>query len=200
MPVGFSNVQIANLALSKAGAISTVEDFAENSKPARVTQLWLTSARLKALEAHNWAFAKKSQALATHSQAAPTNRWAYRYQWPSDCVTPRYLENPLGDDADALPYESELADDDTQSILANVDKAVLVYTKDLDRPDIFPLHFIDMMAAQLAIYISPELVGKESRIKALGEEFNQLALLAPWVDATSQVKKPEREASWIRSR
>jgi len=100
----FSKTKIANLALSHLLDKSNLENIETQTDPqAVIANLWYDVARMEVLEDFNWKHARKRQTLAAHGDAAPTAEWAYRYQWPSSCVAPRYIENPGGPDADAVP-------------------------------------------------------------------------------------------------
>lgn len=201
MPQGFSKVRICNMALSKVGSRSNVEDLdTERTPAANACRVWYDAARITTLETYHWSFAKKRLALSLHADAPP-QEWTYRYSWPSDCVAARLIENPLGLDADAVPFDSELgASDETRSIVTDMPEAVLIYTKDLDSPTLYSMHFINMMATQLAVFINPEITGKVRIATRLEREFSQLALLAPEHDADSSVPRAERDAPWIRAR
>jgi len=102
-----SKVTIANFALGNIGARDSIESFDEASTAARQAKLWYDFSRVQALEGFDWSFARKRQALALIEEV-PTGdpvayEWAYRYQYPSDCVSARYIVNPAGKDADAVP-------------------------------------------------------------------------------------------------
>ena len=200
MPVGFSDVAVCNMALSHVGSSTVIESLTENSKAAKSCKRWFRAARISTLEAYNWSFARKSEALATHSVDAPTNRWAYRYQWPSDCVAPRFIENPAGRDANAVPFDSENAGDGTKSIVTDLDDAVLIYTFDLENIVSFSMHGILMLSYQLGAFINYEMNGKPETRTWLQKMFNEMAVVAPTTDSASYIPDEERDASWIRDR
>lgn len=200
MPVGFSKVQIARMALSHVGSKSNIESLDENNTSAKECKLWYDMARLRVLEVHNWGFARKSQALALHSDAAPTYRWSYRYSKPSDCVAPRMIENPLGLDADAIPFDIEEAPNGTESIVTDQASAVLLFTRNIEDVTRFSMHFIHMMSLQLAIFINPKLTGKTSVLDRLQRRFDSAFIQCPAVDAEWRVPRQERDAPWHRDR
>jgi len=200
MPIGFDKVVISNMALSRIGSKSTIESLTEETVAARVCRLWYDAARRASLEAFNWSFARKSGLLAPHSVAAPSNRWVYRYIYPSDCVAPRLIENPLGVEADAVSYEVETAGNETLSIVTDQETPYLIYTFDLTNTDLFSLHFVAMVSTKLGELINSELSGKTSVAGRLEKRFSELRLEAPTMDASGQIAKKERDASWIRER
>ena len=200
MPVGFSKVTICNLALSNTGSKSTIESIDEDNPPAKICKLWYEPARIASLEAFNWSFARSSIILATHSVAAPTYRWAYRYQYPAGCVRARYIENPLGTDADPVPYEVEEGDTDTLSIVTDQDDAVLIYTRDVSSVSKFSMHFLLLMSMQLGVFICPELTGKISRRDRIQKDLQDMILNAPVADTEESAPKQAPDASWIKAR
>lgn len=200
MPVGFDKVRIANMALGYVGERSTIESFDENSQPARVCKLWYDPARLATLESFNWSFARRRVALALHAADAPTYGFKYRYQLPSDCVAPREIENPLGYDADAVPFETEGASDGTMSLLTDQEQATLIYTSNLEAVSLYSMHFCIMCALQLGIFINPPLTGKAAISTRLQQQFNVALMQAPTVDASGSVPREERDPTWIRGR
>ena len=189
-----------NMAMSHIGSKSSIQQEDEKSPPANACRLWYPVSRIAALEAYNWGFARKSSLLTTHSLAAPTLRWGFRYAYPSDCIAPRLIENPLGDEEDTIPFEIENADDDTICILTNQEQATLIYTKDVELVDIMPVHFMKMVALYLAHSIVVEITGKSGNKDRLLRDFEQMAITAPSVDANFGVNKPDRDASWVRGR
>ena len=200
MPLGFDKVRIFNMALSHNGSKSTVEAAGESTRPASICRTWYDAARLASLEYHNWNFARKSLTLAEHSVDAPENRWAYRYQYPSDCVKFRVIENPAGPDQDAIPYKVEEGDDDSLSIVTDQYQAVGIYTKNAEDPTRFSMHYTLLLSLQLGIYINPEIAGKLSRLDRMQRDLREAIIMAPTVDAQESVEREERPAKWHRGR
>lgn len=195
-----SSVKIANMALSKAGANSTIESLDEDSAEAAQVSLWYEFAKEKALSAYNWSFARKSLTLATHGEDAPTNRWAYRYMYPADCVKARMIENPSNDDADPIAFKVELAPDNTKSIVTNQDEAVLIYTANITDPNLFSPFFVEFLATVLASHIAWPLTAKFGVVDRLEERTQVLQILAPTADAQEQQEDTPRDSDYIRAR
>ena len=194
------SVTIANLALSlvHTEGIESLSD--EVTTEAVVANLWYDHARKEALEAFNWGFARRRQTLAVHTVAAPTNEWVYRYQYPSDCIAARYLENPAGSDADVVPFERENASDDTLSIVTDLDDAVLVYTRDATNPALFTPHFIVTFATRLAYYMAGTLSNKKSMQADLLRQYGVWLATAGALDVAQGVSRPPRDADFVRAR
>lgn len=196
-----SAVGIANMALSNIGDASTIQSFSEKSPQAKQCDLWYDYSRRQVLEAYNWSFARKRLVLATHSDAPPELTWAYRYQYPSDCIKARFIENPLGPTADAVPFEIENSLDGTvKTILTNMDDATLVYTFDLTATNLFSAHFVECLSHAIAFHIALALTGKRTIKSDMLTVYNRLILSAPAQNANEQVEEPPRDADWIRGR
>lgn len=196
-----SEVQVARMALSNIGKGSKIESLTENSPEARECLLWFDTARQQALEAHNWSFARRRAALALSSEDAPEEEWAFRYIYPSECIATRYIENPLGVTAPAVPYEVELNGDGTQkTILTDQEDAVMVYTFDQQNPDLWTVHFTLTMSYFLAHHVAQALTGSSKlRTIMLGIATN-LGKDAAGHDANSSQPRLPREADWITAR
>lgn len=199
--MALSTVQIGNMALSAIGARSTIESLSEDTVEAQQINLWYNTARKQTLAAFDWTFARKRATLSAHSEDPPDAVWSYRYQYPVDCVAAREIENPLGWDADAVPFEIEVdSTGETKSILTDQEDAVLVYTFDQAAPVMFSSHFDITLAHLLGWYIAYSLTGSTKVQDAMLERYNLLVLQAPVHDANERVGRSPRDAPWIRDR
>lgn len=204
MPVGFTRVDVFNMAVSRCGIKSTIEDPDENSPEANECRVWYNAARVETLAAYNWGFARTSEALSLHSVAAPTNRWAYRYAFPATCVAPRHIENPLGTGKPPVPYGQENVLDsdgnDSLSIVTDLASAVLIFTKDLKILDTWSMHAILTLSVRLGYFISYELTGKTQVGDRLEKRFDIMVNEATSKDAQGEVQKDNFEAETISVR
>jgi hypothetical protein len=189
------------MALSNIGARSSIESLTEQSIEAQQCKLWYDFARTATLEAHDWSFARKRLTLATHTQEPPDGQWAYRYQYPADCVVARIIENPLGYTADAIPFTVEVdSTDNSKSILTDSDDAVLVYTFDVTNPQLYTPLFVDTLAFALAYRVAFTLTGKSTIRDAMRELWMRQIVIASATDGNEEIEKGPREAEWIRGR
>lgn len=198
-----SAVRIGNLALSKIGARSRIESLDEQSPEAQEIKLWYDFAREEVLKAYNWSFARKRIALAAHAEDPPTDEWAYRYQYPSDCIVCRRIVNPLGRRAKPVPFHVETGVDSgarQKTILTNMANAKLLYTYDVTDTTQFSQFFIQTLATLIAHYIAYPLTGKETIQERMLKTFQGMIEGAPIHDANEEVEEPEKDASWIQAR
>jgi len=207
-----SEVRICNMAMSMIGASSKIETLIEDTAEAQECNLWYTYSRRQALAATDWSFARKRLALATHTDDPPSGIWAYRYQYPSDCVVLRKMQNPSGTAAiaclndnlvaeDAVPFEVETGSSGTDlSIVTDLDEAIAVYTFDLTEVTLFSEFFVSMLAAALAANTAFTLTGQSELEDKMAQRFQQLSGAARASDANEQVGKPPRDVDYIRAR
>lgn len=196
-----SDTFIANAALEQIGSKSGIQNLNERSNEAMACKFWYDFCRVHVLEAYNWGFARKREALASSSDDPPDGIWTYRYQYPSDCLKAREIENPLGPSADAIPFTIEQISDGTaKSILTNAEQAILIYTADVSQTSLFPAHFVDTLAAQLASRIALKITGKRTIRDDMQKLYVGLLRVAPAHDANEAVADKPRDTDWIRAR
>lgn len=209
-----SPVRIANMALSNIGARSNIESFTEQSAEAQQINLWYDFSRLSTLEAYDWNFARKRLDLALHQDDPPEGQWAFRYQYPADCIKAREIENPtiisqpntlfdptVFDTSDAIPFEVESSFSGTSnSILTDMPEATLVYTFDQEQTSMFTPYFVKAFSFHLASQIAIAITGKIALQDSMFEKWMQLMLQAQMFDANERVDPPPRDTDWIRGR
>lgn len=191
------------MALANLGANSRVETFdplPEDTTESRLAHLWFHNTRKQLLEVYDWSFARTRAALALHSVDPPSGVWSYRYQYPPDCLSARYLE-PVALDDDALPFEEEQPSSiKTRSILTDVADAVLVYTKDVDTPELYSPGFVKALAALLSADFSMSLIG-DLKTRDYWKKNAEIEIsLATGLNANQSIQEPARGASWVRNR
>lgn len=198
--VSISSVGIGNLALANIGTNATIETFNENSAEAKQLNRWYNFARQQALESFNWSFARKRQALALASDDPPDD-WAYRYQYPSDCVALRLIVNPVGKDADAIPYDIISSEDgQTKTIVCNLEDAVAEYTFDVTSTTLFTALFIEALSFLLAYHIAYPLTQNKQIRDDMFQTYWAVLRLAAASNGNETVPDKPRDAEWVRGR
>ena len=201
MAVGVSKVTIANLALSSLNARSRIDALTEDSKEAEQVNLWYDISRQQALEDFNWSFARKRQLLALNAEAAPTDLWNFRYTYPADCLIMREVVNPLGPDADAVPFKVEM--DSTgqfKTILTDVEDATALYTFDQEQVASFTLYFVKTLSYLLAHNMAMSITGKVAVQDRMLDRYLMFVANAQAADAQESMAKPAREGESVRAR
>ena len=200
-----SPTQIGNFSLAHIGTRSTIESLDEASTEAPVIKLWYDYCRLECLEAFDWSFARRRLVLASLTIGLAEDRWAYRYQYPADCISFRRIAGDtdvtIDITNDPFPFAIEMTDDlSAKSILTDVEQAVGVYTFDQAVTAFFTAHFVNTLSRLLAYRIAPQLSGKQKIIDRQWVMYQSMLLTAPAHNANENMEAPEREAEWIRGR
>ena len=160
--LGISEVKIANMALAHIGGSATIESITEQSEEARKVDLWYDFARRQTLAIADWNFARARQVLATDAEDPPTDIWAYRYQYPTDAVVIRKIENQYTGfrDSDPVPFEIELnAARNAKTILTDLSDAEAVFTLNVTNTPLFTEFFVEMFSMALAAKIAYSITG-----------------------------------------
>lgn len=187
-----SIVSICNIALSRIGTRSTIQDLAENSTEALHCKLLFEQARDATLEAHDWAFARKREALA--DLGGPAAGWGYRYALPVDCLAPRRLETPMRTDR-RPPFSVE-----GRELLSDTPGARLIYTVRVTDPTLFPTSFVAALSWRLGAELAIPLTGKESLQQRCLAMWQQAVNSAAVNDANAEAADEAADALWISAR
>ncbi|GEM_PF-5780759 len=182
-------VEISNASLTLIGAkqiISPDEDLA-------VKAMW-PLARDTTLIDHTWKFAHEIKELAQLSQEPDTAAWSYMYQIPNDCLYPRRMDD------ESTEYEIIGG-----AIYTNESSRILHYTKSVENPELYPVHFVNVLAYRLASMIATRKTGsKSSNLPKLMLEIYNLELpQAIAVDQSQEnisMRGSEEEDSFISAR
>lgn len=213
-----SEVEIANLALSHAGAGGPIASLAEASVEARECLLHYASCRDLLLRSHAWNFAQRQQALA--DTGSTVEGWAYEYQWPADCLQIHHVRAG-GYDATAIiwanetlpaslgttvlyppvPYEIGVTTDGlSRTILCDAYQAYATYTAAVTITTLFDPLFSDALSYLLASRVIQRLTGNLN-VKADCTRLYMATLQAAMTrDANEARPVAVPEPDWIRAR
>ncbi len=195
-----SAISICNLALVDLGQSDTIESFQERSSLARRLANTYDPTRREVLEGHDWPFARRRQLLALHAEDPPA-AWVFRYQVPANMIAARFVVNPMGTDADAVPYELELGPDGASlTLLTNLQDAELRYTADVTNPSIFTPLFSRTLAKAIAARLALSVTGKIAVKNAVGNDMVDSFTAATSSAANQGQKPPPPDADWISGR
>jgi hypothetical protein len=158
-----TDIDIANMALSRLGTRATVADLTENSTEAREINRWYATIRDELQGLIDWNFNRVTRALSS-SGTAP-DRWGYSYAYPSDCLTLWRLDFSGGWywhrwNGLAIPFE--IASDGTnQFLLCNDTITTAIFSQRITDPaqfsSAFILAFVDCLAAAVALAITQKI-------------------------------------------
>ncbi|MDT8419347.1 MAG: hypothetical protein RQ754_02860 [Desulfuromonadales bacterium] len=157
-----SEVDLCNLALFRIGVTTTIASLTERSKEAIVCNGVYENVRDKVLEAAPWPFARKFADLQLTGDAP--DRWAYRYQYPTDCLAVRSVLPPVPSGLSQIAYRQwlqqyqvpyELSEgDEGLTICTDCEESNIEYTVRVTNPMRFSAKFTSALAWALAAEIA----------------------------------------------
>jgi hypothetical protein len=190
-----SQVSICNLALAALGEKAFIQDINEASVQARYAKLFYTPSRRATLRAHPWNFARVKATLALVTDTG--GKWEYAYALPARCLKARYIV-PLVP-GDKVPFEVALSQDGNSRVLyTNMPDAELVYTYDLENPDLFDPMFVDAFAFGLATRLSPVLA--PSKAQEMMTKYVNWMRGAQAADASEGEEEDVATTDWLEAR
>lgn len=166
-----STIDICNMALARIGHSDRIADLEEKSKAARTCKLFYEQCRDYVLRDFDWPFAMAHIALA--DLGSPPLNWAYRYQYPNDCLKARYINVPgirRFAEEQLIPFEVA-AGSNGRVILTDIAAAELVYTKAVTDPTIFDPMFVSALAWKLAAEVAMPLSVEPAIAQSAGQAY-----------------------------
>lgn len=213
-----SEVEIANLALSHAGAGGPIASLSEASNEARECLLHYASCRDTILRSHQWNFALRQIDLA--DTGTTVDGWAYAYQYPADCLT-LHAVRAGGYDATRqvwvdmtlpasvgttvlyppMPYAIGVASDGlSRTILTDAYTAVATYSAAVTTVTLFDPLFTDALCWLLASRVTPRLTGKRDVMTECYKLYQIVLGAAAARDANEAMPVAAPDPDFIRAR
>lgn len=193
--------EVANLALGLVGHRQFIDSLNESTTEAQVAKLYWAQVRNRLLADYRWRFATKRQVLALTT--SEREGWGYCYAAPADMLVPHAIQpatrNPSLDES--IPFAWELNDsDDGMLVLTDQEEAVLIYTREVTTVALYPPHFVDALAAALAVRFAGALPVKPQLMPALEQQAQRALLTAAAIDANSAKRDPAPDSEFITTR
>lgn len=175
----FSDVGIANLALSAAEAPSTLVGLEQpNSKAARVCRLQLPMARDSIIRNYGFAFSNTEEACAEVLPAPIGGDFANAFNYPTEALRIIRVKGMT---------KQQWRTDGRRQILATATGPIIVmYKKRVTDFSLWDQLALDLLVADLALRIAPELTHVQGITARLKESYADLAHRAPRIDAFEQ--------------
>ena len=198
-----SNVEIANLALTKLGA-ERIVSFDDPSKEARALTAIYDLVRDDELRRHRWNFAFKRASLAALPDAP---EWGYtlQYELPSDCLrvdqVGEYFESYLAPGIEYrggpdMPYQIE-----GRRILTDIAAPLVIrYIYRVTDSGQFDASFVEALACRLAAQLAEDLSQSTGKGEQARKDY-QSAIA--WARRVSAIEKPPEDPpdnAWLMAR
>ena len=190
------SVTISNLALAKVGTSRFITSLTESSNEAAQCNLWYDESRKYVLEARDWSFARKRVEADEHDDDPPEVQWQYRYDYPSDCIVLRRIEH--SNESFSQPFQVEVSEDGTKSVLTNQPEARLIYTFDQDTVAAFSPKFTDSLSWYLASRIAFALTAGRDVADYCMKAYEDSLRMGPDVAEGQEPTAPD--APWVTGR
>lgn len=213
-----SMIDICNRALATIRGKS-INSITESSIEAQQCKLWYEFARDTVLSRVDWAFARKTIALALRAEAPL--QWVYAYAYPSDCLKLRVVTGPFAaaQSSDGLASRSRFQTDivaldpsvpyaieninGAKVVVTNQEQAYGVYTVRVTDTSLFDDLFCVALSYQLAAMIAVPVIGgdfgKAMRNDAL-TLYRDAISDAVAANQNEQTRPPERLPSMVEAR
>lgn len=210
-------VNIWNRALGYLGTQTTISDPNENSPEAHNCGIYYDPVRQSVLRAHTWNFARRQVALTQLGNADDETSlapWYYKYAYPSDAVFFRYVMPAFTSSVTIPeilwtaqpPVKFQLSGDldlnqmDIRVVLTNQAEATGVYTRNVEKLDVWDDLAQDALATALAAKLAIALTGDKTLAKAMIDQASGIINVAKAKDGNEGLRIQEHTPDWMRIR
>jgi hypothetical protein len=203
-------VKICNIALSRIGVTMKIDTLSNprTKEAVELAQVY-EEIRDRVLAAASWPFAKKVVEL--QKTGATPAKWAYRYQYPNDCLAVRYIFPKISGGASPAsyrqalkeiktPYEITLDDSDSLTICTDQDAAVLEYTKRVTNPMLFDATFASALSWALAAEVALPLAKTIDHARNAAAAYDKLVAEAMVKALNEEVREDPPDSEFVRVR
>jgi hypothetical protein len=193
-----SKAQICNLALAHLGHTETTiaNLTTDTGNTATQCRIHYDVARKFVLADHDWNFAEREVTLA--ETGTPSNLWAYRYAYPSDCLKFRRVGR-VSKTEKPIPFRTTLGVSG-KVIDTNLYQAKGFYTADITNTSLFSPGFVEAFGWYLASALAPALTGDLKKQEMALNVYQAMISAAQTQDAQEQQPEDELDAPWISGR
>lgn len=165
----------------------------------RICVKYYEHCRQSLLASHDWGFATKQVALTLTSLTPVDTRWAYAYQYPSDCVRFTRVINTADAD-DKVKFVVTRDATEGKVILTNTEDALGEYVIDISDASEFDPLFVETLSWWLAFHIATPLTGSADKRNTAMRTYLQVTPAASAKDANEAEDQRDDAASWIEAR
>lgn len=189
-----TSIDIVNQALSHLGNKANVASISppDGSTEANWASRFYTAAIYRALERHDWGFARTRGALASIANVSEV--WAFAYSKPTDCLKPRRI---LTGDQTQYEDDSEPFTVEGTTIFTNKEDAFLVYTRPVTDAALFPPMFGDTAALELAAYLAGPILRGAEGVKAASDLRRLAGVMAAEAAASDGANDRRPETQYV---
>lgn len=193
-----SEIKICNLALNHLKQKPIVQIDPPSSQVEEQCALWYHQIRQETLRSHPWNFALKRAQLTPDASAEPAFGFSHAYLLPSDWIRFVGRYDDLGGRVNDDDYDIEgryllLNGEDNESINVR-------YVTDYQTVIKMDPLFRGVFAINLAIVLSPNFSGSESRVNTLLKIRTDIEAKATAIDGQERPPRRVERSRWIAAR
>ena len=194
----FSKAQIYNITLNILGVSIPIENTNSTDNKTILLNNYYELARDYVLKDFDWNFASVFKKISLSENRIQETKYKYCYDYPNDCICARDVFSR--NDFVLQRFSVNALNDGTKVILTDVEEAVLIYTKRIEKEIFYSPEFSMALAYYLASLVSNVIVGSLQKGEMAYEKYRQILKHAKVINATEGIESLCDEKTYIDSR
>ncbi len=194
----YSKAQIFNISLNILGVSTPLENANSSDNRSILLNNYYFLARDYVLKDFDWNFASIFRELSLVEKFDLVSEYKYCYNYPNDCICARDLFEK-GDYRIQKFAISSLENGD-RAILTNVDKAVLRYTRRVEKEIYFSCEFSMALAYYLASLTSSVITGSIQKGESAYQRYREILKHAKVLNADEGIEDIYNENTYLDAR
>jgi len=215
----YTKAKIFNMALKNLGVSVGIQGAAQTDRNTVVLNEFYDTAKEKTLTDHDWGFASTYRELTPTDNTSLNPKFAYKYDYPNDCLfvrelfqnlDKRYLNtqyansvrvaaNEVGE-FDKVEFEPASDETGKRVLYANVTPAIIRYTRNVAEEAYYTPEFAMALSWYLAFLAASSITGARVKTSDCLQVYGQMLREPKTRDANEGFLKNEEECDWIEAR
>ncbi len=196
--MSYSKAQIFNIALNILGVSTPLENANSTDNRAILLNNYYFLARDYVLKDFDWNFASAFKELALVQKFDLIADYKYCYDYPNDCICARDLFEK--GDYKIQKFTISSLESGDKVILTNVERAVLRYTRRVDKETYFSCEFSMALAYYLASLTSNVITGSMQKGESAYQKYRDILKHAKVLNADEGIEDIYNENTYLDAR
>ena len=196
--MSYSKAQIFNIALNILGVSTPLENANSTDNRAILLNNYYFLARDYVLKDFDWNFASAFKELALVQKFDLIADYKYCYDYPNDCICARDLFEK--GDYKIQKFAISSLESGDKVILTNVERAVLRYTRRVDKETYFSCEFSMALAYYLASLTSNVITGSMQKGESAYQKYRDILKHAKVLNADEGIEDIYNENTYLDAR
>jgi len=193
--MGYSKVQIYNLALVNLGVSAMIQNTAQGGVECDTLNIYYNIALEQVLKDYDWGFAKTYASLTPTGNTCLNPKYQYEYDYPNKCLSAREVLP-----GEKIEFEIASAESGQIVINTNISPATLRYTRMIDSETFLTSEFVTALSWFLAFLTAETITGSTGKREKALAIYQGLIQKAMAINATEGYEEIEEEADWLEAR